>query len=586
MRRFLIDRGGAITLVVLGIYLWLAPTTIVDGDNAEFARLGAIGGRGHPSGYPAYVMFLRLLSWIPGASPAHTAALATALLGAATILVMHAACRAWGARPLAATIACAVFATGPVVLRTHTEAEVFAGNALVVMTVLWLAAVRGPARGVLRCGLLGLVAGLGLANHLTCSLVAPVGVLGAVRGIRETSGRTRLVAAAAAIAGLAIGLSAYLYLVVTDAPGSYGAIHGFGDLLAFFLREDYGGFSSFVPTGVEVLTSTNLFELVATLGRTWLWLPALAGIVMLGYGIARPVGETRWGWALLAVCFVIAGPILVTRFNIEPKGIGLYVIHRFHLLPALLLAIPVAVAIDRLAVIVAERAPAVRIHAGLAHAVIAAGVIALVVVALPRLRAVHSPALDLQMRYLLRSLPPDAVVLSGSEDICFAADYLQLAEGVRPDVFVGCWILASRPWFRERMIAAHVPLLPRYTHEPTREQVDLIVAKRPLFVDRSFTKLLTDMPSYPYGIVSRVLATGASAPPLVDVLQTNEELYRGFTLDYPHPEADDDFAALAHQRYAAPWFAIARALRGLGDDSGAATASELARSYFPTEVRP
>jgi len=78
------------------------------------------------------MLWLRATSWIPGETPAHSAAIATAVLGAATMLVLHAACRAWGARPLAASLAVAVFAAAPVVLRVSTEAEVFALNMLVV----------------------------------------------------------------------------------------------------------------------------------------------------------------------------------------------------------------------------------------------------------------------------------------------------------------------------------------------------------------------------------------------------------------------------------------------------------------------
>src|SRR3954471_3237912 len=99
---------GAVALVV---YAALGSSRIVDGDSAEFATLGALGGRAHPSGYPLYVLWLRLWSWLPGATPAHTAAIATAILGALTVAVLHAACRAWGARPLAATVSVAIVGT-------------------------------------------------------------------------------------------------------------------------------------------------------------------------------------------------------------------------------------------------------------------------------------------------------------------------------------------------------------------------------------------------------------------------------------------------------------------------------------------
>jgi len=120
------DRGGALAIAVLALYVAVAPDHIVDGDNAEFASLSTTGGAAHPSGYPAFVLFLRAMRWLPVASGAHQANVATAIVGAAAVLVLHAAARAWGARPIAASLACAVFASGPVVLRVHTEAEVFA----------------------------------------------------------------------------------------------------------------------------------------------------------------------------------------------------------------------------------------------------------------------------------------------------------------------------------------------------------------------------------------------------------------------------------------------------------------------------
>ena len=101
-------------------------------------------------------------------------------------------------------LAAAIFATAPIVLHVTTEAEVFALNDLVVAIVLWLAAEGGPVRGLRRAVLLSLVAGLGLSDHLTCALVAPIGLLGVVRGIREADRRG--VAIAAAAGAFALGL--------------------------------------------------------------------------------------------------------------------------------------------------------------------------------------------------------------------------------------------------------------------------------------------------------------------------------------------------------------------------------------------
>ncbi len=183
VRELAFHRGGALTLLVFAIYLAVACPFIVENDNAEFATLGAVGGVAHPSGFPLYVMWLRLWSWLPVDTAAHAAAIATAILGALSVLVLHAAARAWGARPLSASVAAGIFAMAPLVLRYHTRAEVFALNNLVVACVVWLAATRGPLHASWRAGALGLVAGLGLSNNLTCVLVAPLGLLGLVPSV-------------------------------------------------------------------------------------------------------------------------------------------------------------------------------------------------------------------------------------------------------------------------------------------------------------------------------------------------------------------------------------------------------------------
>ena len=78
--------GVPVAVAALVVYSALASPHIVDGDNAELATLGAIGGRSHPPGYPLYVLWLRAWSWLPGATPAQTTALATAILGALAML--------------------------------------------------------------------------------------------------------------------------------------------------------------------------------------------------------------------------------------------------------------------------------------------------------------------------------------------------------------------------------------------------------------------------------------------------------------------------------------------------------------------
>lgn len=573
-RLYALDRGGLLALCVLVTYAWLAPAHVVDGDNAEFATLGAIGGAAHPSGYPLYVLWLRATSWVPAASPAHAAALATALIGAAGALVLHAACRAWGARPLAATITVAIFSASPMALRFATEAEAFALNNLVVAAVLWLAAQHGPLTGGRRAAALGLIAGLGLANHLTCALVAPVGVLGVVRAVREA--RRPWIAIVLAALGLVVGLLPYAYLLVApDTPMSWGAVRSLDGLVAMISRRDYGGPTAFRVAAVDVPPLDSVRALAMTLGRTWLWLPALAGVGMLVRRVAREgESEPRWGWAMLALAWLVAGPLLALRFNVPPHGLGLYVCQRFHILPALLLAPAIAIALDPLAARVGTRTSMIG---GMLATV---GFAALASLALPYLAGVHGPAVELAAKNMLRSLPPHAIVIHGQDELHAVTGYTQWALGIRQDVDVITEPMLGARWYRERGQQRDI-LPPREATSPRRIAEYNLARSRPVFVDRLQRDIIRTFPTYPYGVLIRVLPRGAAVPDVHEVLELNRRLFAEFAMDYPRPADDDEFAAEAHRRYSAVWDMIGRKLSEVGDATNAASAFDMAHRLAP-----
>ena len=564
-------------MVALAAYVWIAPTWIVDGDNAEFATLGAAGGVAHPTGYPAYLIWLRVTSWLPGATPAHTAAIATAMLAAIQLIVLHAACRAWGARPIAATFAVAIYATAPVVMRYSSEAEVFAGNQLVVAAILWLAARAGPLRGGPRVALLGLVAGLGIAGHVTCVLVAPVGILGAVRGLREA--RRAAPAAAAGVAALAAGLAPYAYLLITaDNAISWTRLDGAGALVDHVLRRAYGGPGAFSAHGGELHVAANLAAFAATLGRAWWWLPAIAGLAVLGHRSVRATGgEPRIGWQMLALAFVVAGPLLAARFDLAPTGLNLYAVRRFHLMATLLLAVPVAAAFD-----LAVARHQARLRAGVAAVIAVLGFATGAIVALPELLRVRTPAVEHAMRGMLRGLPRDAVVFASGDITFFATGYLQVARGERPDVTVAVWHLVGDRAYRERLARRGIVIDTTERATPSVAIAERILATgRPLLVDRSLGNVLTTLPSYPYGTLFRVLARGQPRPSLDELAAINRDWFAALDLDYPRPGLDDEYPTIIHDGYAATWRIIAQGFASAGRRDDAENAATVMRELGP-----
>src|SRR5438067_4072667 len=166
-RRRAIGLEVSVVVVVAVVYFATTARQVLGGDNGEFATLFACGGVAHPPGFPLYVLWLRAMHWIGwrllGDSPAHGAAVATSILGVATVATLQRACRSWGARPEIAAMVALVYALSPLAWSLATSAESFTLNALVAAAIVWLSSPDPPLRGARAPAALGLLAGLGLS---------------------------------------------------------------------------------------------------------------------------------------------------------------------------------------------------------------------------------------------------------------------------------------------------------------------------------------------------------------------------------------------------------------------------------------
>ncbi len=515
-------------------YALTAAQQILGPDNPELATLFRVGGVAHPSGYPLEVLYLRAMRWLPAASPAHGAALANAAMAVLGLYLAYRACRALGASVFASTIVVGVhaFSARAWILATHVE--VFAMNAAIAAAIVWIA-VDERIRGVRRVVLLSLLAGLGLANHHTIVLLAPIGIYGVARGLREDARRGRAIGAG--LAAFVAGLLPYLYVLHVGRNPSghfvWGDVDTLRGLFFHFRRGEYGTVSFAVQSQradrigqVWLLVRSSVFGLM--------FLPLLALV-----GVRRPSARAL----CLGASVVLAGPALVTLFNLTTVGLDRIVVERFHLLPQLLLALLIAPALDRVQPRVVRAACFALIPLGALNAY-------------PELREHNRPDVEVYVRNTLAIAPPNALLL-GSGDHRFGGFlYAREALGLRRDVvYLDAWLLLN-PWYRRRMSAiVGVELVaPEQRSLSTVALVAQLQATgRPVFLTNAVSGAIgATYPTYPVGTLRRVLPRGTPVPGPGEVEAWNHEAFAQMTLP-ARPPMLGTWGGDLQRSYVEPW---------------------------------
>ena len=550
-------------LVAFAFYAALAPTALCGADNAEFVTLMTEPGVAHPPGYPIYTLYLRAMAWLPGATAAHTAAIATAILGASAIAAIVAGAMRWGASRSVAALAGLLVATELHVLAVHNHAEVFALNNLIAALIVLVAAPRSghPTR---RAGILGLLAGIGLANHHSIVLLAPLGLWAVYGAVRAAASWPRAIAAA--IAGGLIGLLPYLVLFAAPddcaACLSWGEFERIADIGHHFLRGDYGT-TSLAAKG-ERAPLTHLIAFAQAIARgSFIAVPVLALL-----GLARMWRDDRglagvWGATLL-----LCGPVFIALFNLSADGIGAEIVARFYALPILMCTPLVAAA--------ARAAPRP------AKWLLAAFAIACSMVNGADVSKRCTGVIDHYVVDNLAPLPPDAILFGTGDHRSFGISYMQQVEHVRPDVDWVDGMLLAHSWYADRVERRLKVDLPRSTATGIPILEFVLAAQqtgRPVFATHIFAEALTALPSYPIGPTIRLLPPGGRPPPPRVLAAQNAELFETLRLQQPLSSVESAWEREVYPSYARPWNSIAATLDQIGDPVGAAQARKMAAVY-------
>ena len=577
----------AVVSVVAVAYVATAARSILGPDNPEFATLFAVGGVAHPSGYPLYVLWLRAFRWLPAASPAHGAALATVIAAVLSLIMLYRACRVFGASRAASSLVLAAYAFSTRAWILSTHAEVFAPNALVALAIVW--GVRAPSlRGFWRVAFLGLFAGLGLSNHHSIIALAPIGLYGAIVGVREDSHR-RVRAVAAGVVALMVGLLPYGYLLVCARNPGDRAVWGdpstFAGLLFHFRRGEYGT-TTFAVKSERSDRIGQVLILALDLLRSLVALPLIAlaaPLVRRREGTRSPVPSIET-WLLIA-SFLLAGPIFVLLFNLTTVGLDRIVVERFHLLPLALLGVLSAPHLDP---------PLKRLFSrpALTAAVVAAVVVLGALFSIVDVREHQRPSVELYVKNTLKLAPARAIILGTGDHRFGGFSYARRALMLRTDVDYVDPIMLHHPWYH-RQISARLgltliaperdPLTGRDSISTPALAAQLLDTGRPLFLANAFTQAIeARFPTYPIGTLVRVLPPGQALPDPLTLLKMNEDAVAQFELE-TEPTEIGTWGGDLQPAYATPWLTLSRVFSSTGDLARAEACKKRGDSLMPIQ---
>ncbi len=506
--------GAGVGVFLFCVYALTAAPTVTGEDAGELGAAAWTLGIAHPPGYPLYMLLGKAaMALSPFADKAFALNLLSGLAAAAAVaLFVLLALRLGASRPAAAAAGLAAALT-PTLWSQATIAEVYTLAALLLAVICTLLVRYLFQPEPLRLLALAYVFGLGLTGHPALILLAPGLCLavairspGVLKDVRMLCGVTFFAL---------LGFALYLYLPIrsfADPVMDWGDPETVGGFLAHVLRSQY--------TSITDESAPSFLDYVLYCGRVvlvdvgpLLALAAAAGVRSLlrfpGSG-TWPAERRRATWAfgasyvLWLSCFSL-GLLFVLTISFQKQTLAL---NQVFFVPLVLLLVPAAAnGIDRAAEWLSRRLPAALSRpAVLTRAFASVLPVGLLLWHFPsQNRGAYTIARD-YARAILTVLPPNAVYVPSGDYATFPVLYLQLVEGLRPDVIVADKYGYLDPRFLGRLGASprdieDLKAMPRAAAE--RWLIDR--AGRPVFVNskRAILEIPTDR-FQPFGLLYRV----------------------------------------------------------------------------------
>jgi hypothetical protein len=470
------------------------------------------------------------------------------------------------------------------------SAEVFAMNAMFAGAILALSAPRAPLlKGWKLTLALGLIAGLALADQQSIVLLAPIGLLAAVRAAREAD-RPRL-AVVAGVLGLFLGFVppyAYVYFVAKtgdprtmplwiEAPSLAGVF--------FHLRRGAYGTLALAGTPAERDALGNLWLFAKGSTRQMLGMPL---VVLLAVTLAWTKGalqtipeRERRSMLALGAAFLLTGPVFVASFDLPFVRAGPTVAERFYLLPETIVTVMGALSIDTLT-------PWLTVRRGLMAVLTTQVAIVAAILTVPEVLEYNRPTVETYVKNTLRSAPDDALIVADGDQRWGGFMYARYVLGLRPDVLVLTPGTVVQAWYRRDMQALTGVSFETPEHGPIGPKTmmaRLLATGRPLLYTGWPDAKLQNTPHYAVGTWMRVLKEGESPPSPEALLAMNLEAFDTYTTEKTVPQDPHGWGYMLQEDYARAWGELGKRFGEEGDVAKEQRCYAMAAEWAPWLVK-
>lgn len=514
----------ALFFAVFGVYLFMLCPTVPAGDSGELITAAASGGIAHPPGYPLYTMLGRLFTFIPHGSIAWRVNLMSAVFNAAAVVVVYFVLWHIMYSAMPALIGALFLAFSTIFWRYSLVAEVFALNdflvaVLVLILIVWsrqlppasssekrLPRPPGLPLAYLWC----LVLGLSLSNHHTVLFVVPA------FGYFLWRSSPSLFRPQFLIPGFIcflLGLLPYLYLPLASGSQPYlnwdnpAEPAGF---LRLITRGDYGTITlSPASASRHAAVAQVPLYLISLINEF-----TLPGFIFGLLGMYRLYRRNRClfnfffsAWLLSGMVFLIVG-----NLNIEKASFHA-VISRFHLMPGIFFTFFIAFGIELCASLLFSACKTVNISRIMNPAVSLLFSVSVAASFLLHFNAADQRGNTLAYQFgmnVLRTLPPNALLMATGDTFISVIDYLHVVEKQRPDIKI-IEEKVKFPWYVKQLrrrypdIQIPFPFVDLKEHF-YREVIDANSSRFAIYLHYSSDPTIAEKYSLvPYGLVYLVL---------------------------------------------------------------------------------